>query len=303
MPYVKYTREILAEAVTASTSMAGVLRFLGLRVTGGAHAHLRRRIDQFGIDTSHFLGFGHARGSVSPRRRLPGEILVLRPAEAKRQAPTVLRRALEESGREYRCAECGIGDVWNGRPLTLQVDHIDGQFRDCRTENLRFLCPNCHTQTSTYAGRNRPRVRMNVTQVDELGRPVGPVAVALSQKDKITVLERVGRGEMTVTDAARALLCHPSQVYALLRRLAERGSPAPAPAGSRVADKYRNVIIAFAVAHPNLGRRRIAAALKEQQPEPITVSASTIDNVLKSAGLQTRAARVAAGAVVPRATV
>ncbi|WP_433375503.1 HNH endonuclease signature motif containing protein [Actinoplanes sp. CA-142083] len=148
MAYVKYTRAMLAEAVAASTTMAGVLRFLGIPITGGAHAHLRRRITHWDINTAHFLGSGHNRGAVSPRRRTAAEILVLRPHEAKRQQPAVLRRALEESGRPYRCADCGVGNMWNGRALTLQIDHIDGCFRDCRAENLRFLCPNCHTQTA-----------------------------------------------------------------------------------------------------------------------------------------------------------
>jgi 5-methylcytosine-specific restriction endonuclease McrA len=61
--------------------------------------------------------------------------------------------------RPYECAECRRGDTWNGRPLTLHVDHIDGRFWNCRPENLRFLCPNCDSQTATYAGRNRSTSR------------------------------------------------------------------------------------------------------------------------------------------------
>lgn len=52
------------------------------------------------------------------------------------------------------CADCGIGPEWNGKPLTLQLDHINGDSRDHRVENLQLLCPNCHTQTDTFAGRN-----------------------------------------------------------------------------------------------------------------------------------------------------
>lgn len=54
----------------------------------------------------------------------------------------------------YECKECGQGLEWNGKPLTLQLEHINGVRDDNRIDNLCFLCPNCHTQTSTYAKRN-----------------------------------------------------------------------------------------------------------------------------------------------------
>lgn len=55
---------------------------------------------------------------------------------------------------EYKCYECKITD-WNNKPITLELDHINGVNNDHRLENLRFLCPNCHSQTDTYKGRNK----------------------------------------------------------------------------------------------------------------------------------------------------
>lgn len=60
---------------------------------------------------------------------------------------------------ENKCYECEIGPQWNGKVLNLQVDHINGCNTDHRIENLRFLCPNCHSQTPTFCGantKNRP---------------------------------------------------------------------------------------------------------------------------------------------------
>jgi len=54
---------------------------------------------------------------------------------------------------EYVCTECGITN-WNGKDIVLEIDHINGDNTDNRIENLRYLCPNCHSQTSTYKGRN-----------------------------------------------------------------------------------------------------------------------------------------------------
>ncbi|MFC7450924.1 HNH endonuclease signature motif containing protein [Rhodococcus daqingensis] len=152
---MKYTKEILQAAVENSTSVAGVLRYLDLAATGGSHAHLSRRIKKLGIDTSHFTGGAHLKGRPAPNRLTPADILVVRPPGSPRVKPHQLRRALIEAGVPHLCAACGIGPVWNGWPLTLHVDHINGDYLDSRLENLRFLCPNCHTQTASWAGRNR----------------------------------------------------------------------------------------------------------------------------------------------------
>lgn len=62
---------------------------------------------------------------------------------------------------EYKCKECGIND-WNKKILSLHLDHINGIRNDNRLENLRFLCPNCHSQTDTYCGGNLNKTK-NIT--------------------------------------------------------------------------------------------------------------------------------------------
>ncbi|MDO2379241.1 HNH endonuclease [Rhodococcus electrodiphilus] len=151
----KYILEILEEAVRNSTSVAGVMRYLGLVPSGGSHHHLSRRIKKLGIDTSHFTGSAHTRGGRALNRLEWKEVLVRKPIDAPRQKPPLLRRALVESGRAYKCERCGLGDQWCDYPITLHVDHIDGNPNDSRPENIRFLCPNCHSQTPTWAARKR----------------------------------------------------------------------------------------------------------------------------------------------------
>jgi len=64
-------------------------------------------------------------------------------------------RIINQQLLEYRCSCCGIGPEWNDKPLVLQLEHKNGVNDDHRIDNLDFLCPNCHTQTSTYAAKNR----------------------------------------------------------------------------------------------------------------------------------------------------
>ena len=88
----------------------------------------------------------------SPNRRTGLELLALMPNRSK---SGVRQRLIEDGLLENKCAKCGLSPKWCGELLTLQLDHIDGDRDNWKLENLRLLCPNCHTQTPTYARGKR----------------------------------------------------------------------------------------------------------------------------------------------------
>lgn len=144
----KANDETLAQMVAESYSVSEVMRKAGYIYAGGSHAALSRRIKRLGIDTSHFV----QRRSFGPvNRKSPEIILIQMPPGSFRTRTDQLRRALLEVGVAHECARCEQGPNWRGEPLCLQIEHINGDRLDCRVENLCFLCPNCHTQTATYA--------------------------------------------------------------------------------------------------------------------------------------------------------
>jgi Zn finger protein HypA/HybF involved in hydrogenase expression len=139
--------EEFAKAVAENKSVAGVLKALGRRPTGGSHNHASQRIKRLGLDTSHFTGQGWRAGrTFSKERKTAAQILVVKPEGSYRQDAKFLRRAMLEVGVEHKCQLCGNTGTWNDLPLTLEIDHVDGNWLDSRIENLRFLCPNCHQQ-------------------------------------------------------------------------------------------------------------------------------------------------------------
>lgn len=101
------------------------------------------------LDITHFNKYSKA--SLAKRNRPLEEILVENSNYTNNSS--LKKRLLEEGLLKYECYECHISE-WNGKPLSLQLDHINGNNSDNRLENLRFLCPNCHSQTETFSGRN-----------------------------------------------------------------------------------------------------------------------------------------------------
>src|SRR5262249_38673380 len=122
------------------------------------------------LSTAHFSGQGHQKGQPAPNRKAAEQILVQLPAGSKRAKNVQLHRALQDLGVPYACQLCGIGD-WRSEPIVLEIDHIDGDWLNNLRENVRYLCPNCHSQTPTYRGRSRRRSLEETTSLPGQRQP------------------------------------------------------------------------------------------------------------------------------------
>ena len=149
----KYTLEEFRIAVAESTSKREVLRKLGLAEAGGNYASFDRLVHELKLDTSHLLGQAHLRGKThnwSKPQNL-NEILI---SGSYIQTSRLRCRLIKEKILDNKCYECGLTE-WKGKPLSLELEHKNGIRSDNRIENLTILCPNCHSQTNTYRGKNK----------------------------------------------------------------------------------------------------------------------------------------------------
>lgn len=145
------------QACKDSASIRQVFKKFNLKYPSGAtRTWFQRKIEKFNIDTTHFLGQGHLKGKINTYvKATPLEQVLVN--DRLTNSNHLKIRLIKENLLPYHCKECGISE-WQGVKLSLHLDHINGKKDDNRLENLQLLCPNCHSQTDTYCGKNKGKV-------------------------------------------------------------------------------------------------------------------------------------------------
>lgn len=141
--------EEMCDIIKNSISRKDAISKMGCSTTsGGGYRTLNRYIKMYNLDISHF----HKRGPTNKRKLYKDEELFIEQCNVPRG---VVKKRYLEILNNYACVSCNNNGHYNNKPLTLQMDHINGINNDNRLENLRLLCPNCHTQTTTYCSKNK----------------------------------------------------------------------------------------------------------------------------------------------------
>ena len=146
----KYTKEWLEELCSESYSYAEVLRKAGRAQAGGSQNTLKKKIEEYNIDISHFTG---QRWQYSPafQEKYTPENLFVKNSSVSNQ--TIKKYLDKYELIPYICSECGCDGNWRGKVLALQLHHKDGDNTNNELDNLTYLCPNCHAITDTYGGK------------------------------------------------------------------------------------------------------------------------------------------------------
>lgn len=161
----KLSDEQFVELLKKSSTISEILFKLGYTTKGNSwgYSQIKRRMTDLNLDYSIFKGKSYL-ANKKPDKISEQDIL----RENCKHQRTVLRRYIIKNNLiPYKCAICGCTE-WQGKTLSLELDHINGINNDNRLENLRFLCPNCHSQTSTYGSRNQQLNESKYDISDEL---------------------------------------------------------------------------------------------------------------------------------------
>lgn len=147
----RFTKDEVSSLASKANCWSELMRLMGIRFVGNNILTVKKVVEYYDVDVSHFDAV-KAASDNRMKYSLTDDAVFCENSTAQRA--TVKKRLIVNKLVDYKCEICNNGGMWNGSPLVLHLEHKNGVNNDNRIENLCFLCPNCHSQTATYAGRN-----------------------------------------------------------------------------------------------------------------------------------------------------
>ena len=155
----KYSQENIEPIVKKSKNLRQVLENMGLRAAGGNYKVINKYIEKYNIDISHFETASQRMLNIGFQNvAIPLEKILVENSNYSRT--NLKRRLYEEDLKKHKCELCGQGEEWNGKHMSLILDHINGVYNDNRLLNLRILCPNCNATLETHCGKHNKKISL-----------------------------------------------------------------------------------------------------------------------------------------------
>jgi hypothetical protein len=194
-------KENLEKIIKISNSLAETLKNLGKRAAGGNFKTLRKYIDKYDIDISHFnpekIRIEKLKKFLTEKKKDLSEILT---KNSSYNRGHLKKRLYDEGIKECKCELCGQNEIWNGKKISLILDHINGVWDDNRIENIRIVCPNCNATLDTHCGKNlSPKNQKKLQYGFDINEQVDFRFIMTEEKNNINILKRkVDRPEYEV---------------------------------------------------------------------------------------------------------
>lgn len=153
----KWNEEQLKEAVINSKNLSDVCDYLGI-TRGNNFKTINKYVSKYSINIEHFETYVESRkrscSQAYGTTKIPLELCLVK--NSPYSGGTALKKKLYDSGLKKReCELCGQGEEWEGKKMSLILDHIDGDHKNDEITNLRIVCPNCDATLDTYKSKNK----------------------------------------------------------------------------------------------------------------------------------------------------
>lgn len=166
---IKYTKEIIEKALIGSKSWADVCRKLNIRPRTGSQSHLTRRAKFFGIETpDYFLGQGWRKNKKFTKK----DALEYCKKDFPTSSAKLRERLIRDGYKEYKCEICCLSE-WGGKPIVLELDHIDSDHFNNELSNLQILCPNCHASVTRDRLKKDKPIKEKVVRKKAVYKKIG----------------------------------------------------------------------------------------------------------------------------------